>query len=287
MRIRLNQYGDAIATPKMNDNTFEVWRGNSLIDDAEIVVLMSGITRPSINGKTLDMIQISIVRTDVSPLEAVQLGLDESICGGCNLRPFIAQLAKLKAQLLNDDTEINECYVDKTRGIGGTWQSWNSGKVAKMSPLEACILISQLKQCNCEKPHKRKQSCSNKSLGVRFGSYGDPASVPVHVWDDIRSVFKAMETSYTHRWDEPIAQALKAFTMASIDSQTHPDVHKAIDYANKLGWRTYRVLKEGETLRDDEILCPEASGKTNCANCGLCSGNQRPKTPNIAIPAIV
>ena len=263
-------------TPKMNDNTFEVWRGNSLIDDAEIVVLMSGITRKSINGKTLDMIQISIVRTDVSPLEAVQTGLDRSICGDCKLREIIAKSENLD----------NKCYVDKTRGIGGTWQSWNSGKVAKMSPLDASILISQLKQCNCEKPHKRKQSCSNKSLGVRFGSYGDPASVPVHVWNDIRSVFKGMSTSYTHRWDNPNVQ-LQGFTMASIDSQTHPDIHKAIDYANSLGYRTYRVLAKGETLRPDEMLCPEANGKTNCANCGLCSGNQRPKTPNIEIPAIV
>ena len=256
-------------TPKMNDNTFEVWRGNSLIDDAEIVVLMSGITRKSINGKTLDMIQISIVRTDVSPLEAVQTGLDRSICGDCKLREIIAKSENLD----------NKCYVDKTRGIGGTWQSWNSGKVAKMSPLDASILISQLKQCNCEKPHKRKQSCSNKSLGVRFGSYGDPASVPVHVWNDIRSVFKGMSTSYTHRWDNPNVQ-LQGFTMASIDSQTHPDIHKAIDYANSLGYRTYRVLAKGETLRPDEMLCPEANGKQTAriVDCVLAIRDQKRQT---------
>ena len=99
--VRLSQYGDAIAKPKMNDNTFEVWRGNSLIDGAEIVVLMSGITRKSINGKTLDMIQISIVRTDVSPLEAVQTGLDRSICGDCKLREIIAKSENLE----------NKCYL--------------------------------------------------------------------------------------------------------------------------------------------------------------------------------
>jgi hypothetical protein len=262
-----------------NQNTFEIWRGDSLIDASEIMVLVSGFHQRSENAKTLDMMQTWIVRTDISPLEASKLGLDYAICGDCQIRKFLARIRK-------DNAEINNisCYVDLARGVGGTWTSWSNGNIDQITPLEASEKISQLKQCECAKVHRRSNDCSNKPLGLRQGSYGDPASVPPWVWADLLSMLgKAKTTSYTHRWE---TQDLQETSMASIDPQTYPDVNDALDRAHARGYRTYRVLPKGEALRPDEMLCPEAENKTNCANCGLCSGMRRPNTPNIAIPAI-
>ena len=78
--------------------------------------------------------------------------------------------------------------------------------------------------------------------------------------------------------------------MASIDSQTFPDVDKAIDEAKAMGFRWYRMLKAGESLRPDEIMCPEApeDSTVQCATCGLCDGMkfENRKQVGIAIPAI-
>ena len=39
-----------------------------------------------------------------------------------------------------------------------------------------------------------------KPLGIiRLGSYGDPAAVPIEIWDNLCSV-AANYTGYTHQW---------------------------------------------------------------------------------------
>ena len=272
----------------MNDNTLCIYHGPANNDNRDIVVLVTGITRPSTNTKTLDMAQVFIMFADESPTTAVITGNDEVVCGQCFLRPIIAN------QLKETGDSFIPCYVDKARGPGSAWKSWHMGNVVRTSPLMASIKISTLKACACElvagdanAGHTRaKCPTPGKSQGVRLGAYGDPASVPGWVWNDLLAMLdkSAKLTSYTHQWaDHP---ELADYTMASIDPITWPDVNGAIDKAHSLGFRTYRVLAYGEQPRLDEILCPEANKKTNCNKCGLCSGNMRPNTPSIAIPAI-
>jgi hypothetical protein len=79
---------------RMNKNSRELWRGPSLIDGQEIVVLASGFVRESLNTKTGDMLQVYILRADISPLKASQTGDDVSICGECILRPILVQLER-------------------------------------------------------------------------------------------------------------------------------------------------------------------------------------------------
>jgi hypothetical protein len=81
--------------------------------------------------------------------------------------------------------------------------------------------------------------------------------------------------------------------MASIDPQTHPDTDAALALAASLNFRTYRVLRKGETPRKNERMCPEATsgGKISCADCGECDGNARAMAKGkqllgITIPAI-
>ena len=262
-----------------NVNSRLIYDGRNTAGTDDIIVIVTGLDQKSINGKTKDMAQVFILNKLESPTVAVVTGADASVCGSCFLRPIISKQLKLAGE-----SSIS-CYVDKWRGPEGTWKSWHAGNVASITPLEASELISSLKACDCEATHPRRL-CKNpgKSLGVRLGAYGDPASVPNWVWADLLSMLDSKLTSYTHQWEN--FPELADYTMASIDPITWPDVDSALDKAHALGFRTYRVLAVGEAPRADEMVCPEASGKTNCNKCGLCSGNLRPNTPSIVIEAI-
>ena len=141
-----------------------------------------------------------------------------------------------------------------------------------------------------------RSACANTGhasgkLGTRDGAYGDPATVPIDVWLSLH-VTGAKRTSYTHNWEN--SPELAPIAMASIDSQTWPDVDAALSKAWALGFRTYRVLGAGEQPRANEVLCPESPDDSNvqCATCGACNG--KPSTPtgrpnnmlSVAIPAI-
>ena len=301
-------------TGTINKNTVCIYDGPSLGDGVHIVVLLSGLATPSINTKTGDMIQTYILLADMAPDVAAQTGEDVSICGACNFRPVAVKLA----------ASIGEnwvaCYVDKIRGPAGAWQSWNAGRVENVTPGEASRRIANLKRCNgpcgsdCKLDHVHaaidgefgfatypksghaRSACKNTGhasgqLGTRDGAYGDPANVPIDVWLDLH-VAGAKRTSYTHDWEN--SPQLAPIAMASIDSQTWPDVDAALNKAWALGFRTYRVLGAGESPRENEFLCPESPDDSNvqCATCGACDGKPERATgrPNnmksVAIPAI-
>jgi len=301
-------------TGTINKNTVCIYDGPSLGDGAHIVVLLSGLTTPSINTKTGDMIQTYILRADMAPDVAANTGEDSSICGGCNFRPVAVKLA----------ASIGEnwiaCYVDKIRGPAGAWKSWNAGRVENVTPAEASKRIAKLQRCNgpcdidCKLDHVHaaidgefgyavypksghaRSACKNTGhasgqLGTRDGAYGDPANVPIDVWLSLH-VTGAKRTSYTHDWEN--SPQLAPIAMASIDNQTWPDVDAALNKAWAMGFRTYRVLANGEAPRENEFLCPESPDDSNvqCATCGACNGKPDRATgrPNnmksVAIPAI-
>ena len=262
-----------------NKNSLLIYDGPNVQDTAGILVIASAFNQRSENGKTLDMIQVFILYRDEAPTVAVQTGNDEAVCGECFLRPIMAK------QLKESGESNIPCYVDKYRGPGSAWESWSMGNIASATPREASAIIATLRSCDCDANHNRA-NCPHpgKSLGIRLGAYGDPASVPDWVWRDLLSMLSSKMTSYTHQWEN--FPHLAEHTMASIDPITWPDVDAALDQAHAMGFRTYRVLAIGESPRSDEMVCPEASGRTNCNKCGLCSGNLRRSTPSIVIPAI-
>jgi len=71
--------------------TVEVWRGASPYDGTPIVLLITGLVRPSKNRKTGPMVQSYILRQDMRPIEAVTTGADAAICGACPFRPTLAR----------------------------------------------------------------------------------------------------------------------------------------------------------------------------------------------------
>ena len=199
-----------------------IYKGPSQIDGKNIVVIVTGLNSKTANAKTGDMLQTWILLDNVSPMEAVKTGQDESICGGCKHRGRLELIA-------------------------GKW-----------------IWI--------------KKSTYFVGRKVRLGAYGDPAAVPVSIWQDL-TMFADTTTGYTHQWQDKANAALKYLTMASADSIT--EYKQAI----KAGWRTFRVKKPSDHAMKGETVCPNTTVGLNCADCGACKGlkGSSPLKGNIVI----
>ena len=58
-----------------------IYEGPSKLDGAPIVAIATGVDGASDNGKTGDMVQITIIRADIAPHHATKTGDDTSVCG--------------------------------------------------------------------------------------------------------------------------------------------------------------------------------------------------------------
>ena len=116
---------------------------------------------------------------------------------------------------------------------------------------------------------------------VRLGTYGDPAAVPVSVWETLTSRAVA-HTGYTHAW-RGIGAGYAHLLMASADSLS--DKVQAM----AAGFRTFRVVMRGETARvAGEAVCPasaEAGKKLTCITCKACNGTATARKSSIVIQA--
>ena len=118
----------------------------------------------------------------------------------------------------------------------------------------------------------------------RAGSYGDPAMIPVHIWQSLYGDSfdwspNTQGAGYTHQW-RTCDQRLQRYCMASVQTKA-----EAIE-AQAMGWRTYRVDTEGIGATTGEIICPESrNSKVSCDSCRLCGGTRK-QAKNIVIPPI-
>ncbi|MDP3869936.1 hypothetical protein [Phenylobacterium sp.] len=220
-----------MASPKLPNGVI-LYQGPSLLDGAPIVVIATGLAKRTNNEKTGDMVQTWIIRADVAPNEALATGQDASVCGDCPARP----------------ANGGHCYVR-------VWQA----------PLVIFKAFTRsLYPVAADRAAIRAVGAGRM---VRLGSYGDPAAVPLSVWQDLTSGATGW-TGYTHQWRK--ADGLKAFCMASAD-----DAEEA-EEARASGWRTFRIREAGEPVADRvEFVCPaskEAGQKTDCASCKACMG---------------
>ena len=111
---------------------------------------------------------------------------------------------------------------------------------------------------------------------VRLGTYGDPILLPAGIGKKLVSLGQR-STSYTHQWKN---NEMHDISMASVDSD-----QEKIE-ANKLGFRTFRILDNINEIKKDEIICPaskESKKKISCNLCGLCNGTSNKQIKNIAI----
>lgn len=233
-----------------NPNGAIIYRGPSLIDGAPIVVVATGLTVGSANGKTGAMVQTYVLRDNGrSPMDNVRSGDDVSICGACPHR-------------LNPETGKRSCYVTLAHGPRSVSASVNRGRYVDSTDPDGpeAALVRELVR---DRP-------------LRLGTYGDPLAAPVAVWVPLINV-SARWTGYTHQWKEEQNHDARAIVMASVDSEAEAAEARA------MGWRYFRVRSRGADLIEGEIDCPSARGVA-CADCGLCSGNAT-RARSISIPA--
>lgn len=136
-------------------NGYTIYRGPSMIDGSPIVAIATGFVNGSNNVKTGDMIQVWILREDVSPTDAIKSGEDKAICGNCPHR----------GRLLDDGTMgARSCYVEVGRAPLGVWRSYHG----------------LLKGQNGTGIYPMAQDLAALGEGrrIRLGAYGDPAAVP-------------------------------------------------------------------------------------------------------------
>jgi hypothetical protein len=231
-----------------------LYRGPSQIDGKPIVAIVTGIDDASNNAKTGAMAQVWILREDIAPIDAVKRGEDVSICGQCPHRGVSEYVSGELGWVNRDRT----CYVTLFHAPRNVWASYKRGVYGTDVALDAAQRLAGKK--------------------VRLGAYGDPAALPLAVWQAALVNAKAF-TGYTHQW-RTAPKAFATYVMASADSPAD------MSEAQALGYRTFRIRAAGETLAPREVVCPasaEAGKKTSCASCLACGGTSAKAKASIAI----
>lgn len=223
-----------------NRNGFILWEGVSRIDNkTPIVCIITGIDKPSKNGKTGDLMQTWILRQDVNPAQAVRERQDKSVCGDCPHR--------------RDEEGNRTCYVNM-RTPGSVWRSYQRGNYARLER-KYWYLLGQVRQA-----------------GIRFGAYGDPGAVPVDIWTQLQTV-APFTTGYTHTWRYRPADYANV-TMASCE--TVADLRQAESMGYK-AFLVVEAGTASDVIGAGMARCPSDPALTGvhvpCSQCKGCSGN--------------
>ena len=208
---------------------FVLYRGPSMLNGAPIVVVA---TMKTANPKTGDMIQTFILVDNMAPLEASKQGADTANCGDCRLKHNVG----------------GPCYVNLGQAPHAVYKAFERG----IYPMYDAELHSQY--------------FTNRDF--RMGAYGDPAAVPVEVWEHMISITKG-RTGYTHQiMHNGFDTKFIGICQISADSPKQALKFQA------MGAKTFRVAKEGDGLLDGEVQCPADTHGTQCKDCLLCDGTQ-------------
>lgn len=221
-----------------------VYRGPSLIDGAPIVAVVS---LRSTNRKTGDVPQVWILREDLPPTVAARTGADRSICGNCPLR----------GRVVDGRNVGRACYVVVHRAPASVWLAYHRGAYRAMGRARLARLLT--------------------GAFVRIGAYGDPAAVPLDVWESMLTHVRGW-TAYTHQWREGFG--LQDLAMASCE--TDQDARDAID----LGYRVFRITPTGSPRLPGHAPCPasaEQGHRLTCLECGACNGADATSRPHVQI----
>jgi hypothetical protein len=228
------------------------YEGPSLIDGQPIVGIATFKTS---NDKTGNLVQTWILRADIHPQDAIDMGSDFSVCGNCPLRGRIAPASERtkKAENRLDTTNKDRCcYVLVQNAPSAIYKSYLDGQYPRLA-------------------EKHRKLFRGK--GLRLGAYGDPVAIPVENWDELDSyvVSNKRKPGYTHQWKQIQFEIWSGRLMASTHSLSENVV------AHAAGWRTFRTIADVSELSDNEIICPasEEGGSTvSCDHCGACNGRR-------------
>ncbi len=208
--------------------------GTSPINGCPFVVIM---TMDSGNTKTGNMCQVWILTENIHPVDAVNLGADDTVCGGCPHRGIWDE----ELQKLVD----RSCYVNVGQAPAAVWKSYKRGIYGKLSDLNPSDI-----------EHRK----------IRWGAYGDPAMISPSLVA-LLNEHAAGHTGYTHQWTQPWAQWCKGVFQASCDSFA-----QYLD-ASAHGWKTFAVVAKGKQSFSGK-LCPATAdnSQAQCITCSLCDG---------------
>lgn len=214
---------------------YVLWEGRSRFDGAPIVLIL---TIGSSNRKTGAMWQTWILRSDVSPVDAIASGEDVSVCGGCTLRGFLDKGKRVE----------RACYVNVSQAPLSVWRKYRRGGYPKLSRAEAARMLA--------------------GQAVRLGAYGDPAMVPFGILGPM--VRRArLWTGYTHQW-RTTNQAWAGLLMASCETV------EDMALARAAGWRAFLVTgASSKPAGTVQCAADRDSNPLQCADCGMCSGTRR------------
>src|SRR5262249_47739871 len=201
-------------------NGVVLYRGPSLLTGEPVVCIATGVARPSLNGKTGSFIQTYILPDNgADPLANLASGGDRSVCGDCTHRPQPGPDGKRSA---------GSCYVNVGQAPLAVFRAHRSGGYPNFEPAKHLRLF--------------------RRRPLRLGAYGDPAAVPLSVWETVCGA-AGRWTGYTHQWRN-CAREYSRYCMASCDSVE--DRRQAL----ALGYRTFRVRLPEEPLEAGEFACP-------------------------------
>jgi len=223
-------------------STVVLWSGPSRLDGTPIMVAAHCVADPSNNRKTGDMVQISIMRADLAPVDAWRAGLDTAVCPEACPHRSTARGGE------------GTCYVNKAR-LSEAWASARRAVDAGNVGIPAGLFTG---------------------AKVRCGMEGDPSAAPLDVWRAILSGAKA-HTGYTAEWRNLSPEWARLF-MASCSSPE--DVVEAerrgwrpfVASRSKADDVAYQSLG----LR----LCLSDAADVSCERCGGCNGS--PGAPAVA-----
>jgi hypothetical protein len=218
-------------TLKRRPQGLVLYKGPSLLDGKPIVCVAVGFSRRSKNAKTGGrFVQTFIMRSDVDPVKAHARGRDSSVCGDCVHRI--------------DGT----CYVNLTQAPLSVWRAFKRGVYPAFNAARHARLFA--------------------GRLLRLGAYGDPAAVPLLVWDEVVPLCDG-HTGYTHAW-RSCHPGYAAYCMASCET---PDDRQE---AAARGFRTFRVRTAHQPLEPGEFECPaseEQNKRLSCEECQACWGS--------------
>lgn len=152
--------------------------GYVLHSDERITVIA---TLKTTNRKTGDMVQIWILPTNISPVEAVKTGLDALICGNCPHR--------------GTNKRKRSCYVNVGQAPNSVWKAFHRGIYPVATTADYARIFA--------------------NRAIRLGAYGDPAYIPQYIVVALVAV-ATKHTGYSHQWRTN--SWLKPYVMASCDS---------------------------------------------------------------------
>src|SRR5262249_54537561 len=157
-------------------NGVVLWEGKGPTSNAPLVVIATGLARPSTNPKTGPMVQVAVLRRDMEPTEAVATGADDAVCNGCELRPFTVRQEGEELGLKAGE-KPSMCYVTSSHSLLGMYRAYRAGAYPKVKRRALEFVLA--------------------GKVTRMGMYGNFSNAPLWLVEDI-AAYSDGWTLYEH-----------------------------------------------------------------------------------------